>query len=127
MAVRLMRVLFLEPVIVRNQPNLFSAHLPWACFTMRAALSAGGTFALAANWDVCSEWRKQGLEGTDSLCFPLDPITPVSRFGLRKTEYFKALYGSGDEPNPLTNELRAIRDVFAPDIAIMTSQNAFAR
>jgi hypothetical protein len=51
----------------------------------------------------------------------------VSGFGFRKPEYFKALYGSGDEPNPLTKELRAIRDLFAPDIAIMTSQNAFAR
>jgi hypothetical protein len=123
-----MRVLFfLEPVVVRNQPNLFSAHLPWANFTMQAALRTGGAFALAANGDVCSDWRKQGREGTDSICFPLDPVAPVSGFGFRKTDYFKALYGSGDEPNPLTKELRAIRDVFAPDIAIMTSQNAYVR
>jgi hypothetical protein len=63
----------------------------------------------------------------DCICFPLDPVAPVSGLGFRKTDYFKTLYGSGDEPNPLTNELRAIRDLFAPDIAIMTSQNAFAR
>jgi hypothetical protein len=122
-----MRVLFfVEPVIVRSEPNHLSAHLPWAKCVMQATLGAGGAFALAANLDVCNDWRKQGLDSKNSRCFPLDPFAPLSGFGFRRTKYFKGLYGCGDTTNALTEALRAIRSTFVPHVAIKTSQNAFA-
>jgi hypothetical protein len=117
-------LLFFEPVIFRNKPALLIAHFMWARTIMRSSDS----FALAATAEVCEAWRRDN-PGPDAICrcFPIDSFSPLATVGYSRANYAKALYGAGEAPNALTDALREIRSEFAPDIVVMSSQNAFAQ
>jgi hypothetical protein len=120
-----LRILFfLEPVIFRNRPTFLSAHFMWARIIMRSSDS----FALAATSEVCQAWRRDNPD-PDAICrcFPIDSFSPLSTVGYSRANYAKALYGTGEAPNALSDALGDIRSEFAPDIVVMSSQNAFAQ
>jgi len=124
-----MRVIFfLEPVIFQSNPIFLAAHFFWADCIRNATYQLDGDFAFVANFEVCQEWQhsKHG-NNTELQCFPIDPFKILSSFGSSRNEYCKAIYGPGDVPNSLTNQLQQVREEFRPDLIVMTSQNCFAR
>jgi Capsule polysaccharide biosynthesis protein len=124
-----MRVLFfLEPVIFRDDPAFLTAHVLWVDCIKNAVIGLGGNFALAANADVCEIWRNSLQdELMSTTCFALNSYSVLAAFGFRRSDYAKALYGSGVPSNVLLEDLSRIRKEFDPDLVVMTSQNAFAR
>ena len=124
-----MRVLFfLEPVIFRNDPAFLTCHFVWASYFKHLVQAAQGVYALAANFAVCNAWRNlcQGEPGSLQL-YPLKSFKVLQDFQYSKSEYLRALYGSGNLRNSLTDELSMVCATFRPDVVIMTSQNALAR
>jgi hypothetical protein len=86
------------------------------------------SFALAAAAEVCQAWSRDNPDpGAICRCFPIDSFSPLSTLEYSRANYAKALYGTGEAPNALTDALRDIRTEFSPDIVVMSSQNAFAR
>ena len=117
-------LLFLEPVIFRSRPAFLSAHFMWA----RSIMRSSDSFALAASAEVCQAWRRDNPDpDVICRCFPIDSFSPLSTVDYSRANYAKALYGTGEAPNALTDALRDIRSEFAPDIVVMSSQNAFAQ
>lgn len=119
-------MMFLEPVIFRNDPLLLSHHFLWADVISAAVHLTHGTFALTANDEVCSKWKER-FPGDRRPCYPVDSFEVLAQFGYRRSVYAKAAYG-GDIPfNRLTEALKKIRADFVPDLVVMTSQNAMAK
>lgn len=125
----LMRVLlFLEPVVFRNDPAFLANHFIWVKYFARTVQGIQGAFALAANATVCHKWQEMDqAELMPQQCFPLDSFKVLSEFRYKRTDYARALYGSGEVLNSLTSDLFRICAEFKPDLIVMTSQNALAR
>ena len=118
---------FLDPVAFRQDPACLVPHFAWVRLVQQVADVMGGQAALAANAVVCEQWRQDAAEGEERLCFELPTHAPLEPFAYRRSDYARALYGAGDEPNALTDALSEVRAAYAPDIVVTTCQNAFAQ
>jgi len=118
---------FLDPVAFRQDPACLVPHFAWVRLVEQAAGLMSGGVALAANAVVCEKWRQDASKGKARLCFELPTHSPLAPFNHRRADYARALYGTGEDANALTDALADVRRAYAPDLIVTTCQNAFAQ
>lgn len=122
-----LRVLFFLEPVVYVAPAFLACHLFWAEMFAQATEAGSGQFALTANREVVAAWKQDYSQFPNSATFPLDSGAPLQPFGGDRREYSKALYKNPLHDNPLTEELRKIRETYQPNLVVYTSQNSFAK
>lgn len=124
-----MNLLFvLEPVIFRGDPIGVSAHFMWCECFRRAVEEVGGNFALASNPDVCRAWKDlPAVAAVGATCYEIDPFAVLSHAGYERQQYARLALDGAAEPNPMSLQLRHIREAFRPDVVVMTAQNTMVR
>lgn len=120
-------LLILEPVIFRDDPTGLAAHFTWVECFRRATRAAGGTFALAANADVCDAWTAREPCCPEVSCFALNAFSVLAAFDFERARYAKAAFEDVQKANPLIDDLTEVRESFRPDLVVMTAENSFVR
>jgi hypothetical protein len=119
-----MRVLvFIEPVIFWDRPEVLEAHLIWAR-QIETALEDGDELAVASSPRISRHWQEVRKDKS-GRSFEIDPFMPLQPFDWTRTAYMAGLYATDGENPPLQSRLEAIRAEFRPDLVVATSQSSF--
>ncbi len=117
-------VLFVEPVVFRDDPLFLAPHLDW-CEQFVQALP-GSEPVLVSGPALVAAWRARRPGREDGLDVEIDGYELLAYHGRRRVDYLRALYGGGDAQHPLARALGALRERQAPGLAVLCSQNAIA-